>query len=509
MYVLTSSEMRELDRRTIEELGIPSRVLMERAGVSVVLAMEQDLGDLSSYEFVVLVGKGNNGGDGLVVARTLLDYTPNVTAILLTRNLKGDALSNLQSFERLGGETLVLGEDIGLEELEHILMSTHVIVDALLGIGIKGEVRENLAEIIEMVNLSPAYRVCVDVPSGIDSDTGKIMGVAVGCDLTVTFACPKIGHILHPGRKMSGKLKVASIGIPKALMDSANLKRRLATEEIVRRLVPERPDDSNKGTFGRVAIIGGSILYSGAPVLSALGSMRSGAGLTYVLVPEEVHTVAVANSPEVISIPLPSCGGFLCEDSVDKALEWIERMSVVAIGPGLGLNERTVAFVEGLIGVEKPLVIDADGLNALSKIGIEKLKGRKAPTVITPHPGEMARLTEKDVEEVKGSYELAERVAKDLGIVVVLKDSTTIVTNGERTFFNTSGTSALAKGGSGDVLTGVIASLIAQGLEPIDAAILGVYVHGAASHLNPSDKSSLLPSELASLVGEVLKGLRG
>ena len=506
MRVLTSSEMRELDERTISEV-VPSRVLMERAGVSVVMAMEQELGNLSIHSYLVLVGKGNNGGDGLVVARTLLDYTPNVIAVLLSRDLKGDPLENLKAFENLGGEVLVLGEDIGLEELEHLAFTSDVIVDALLGIGIRGNLRENVAKVIDVINESPAFKVCVDVPSGIDSDTGKVMGTAVRCDLTVTFACPKIGHILFPGRKMSGKLKVASIGIPRVLIESSG-KRFLITEEIARSLVPERPKDSNKGTFGKVLIIGGSVLYSGAPVLSALGSMKSGAGLTIVLTPREIHTVVTANHPEAISIPLKSCGGFLCEESLGEALDWIEKASVVVLGPGLGLNENTIGFVKKIVEIERPLVIDADALNALSKIGVEVLKGRKSPAVLTPHPGEFSRLAGKSVEEVKYNYELAEDFAKEFGVVLVLKDATTIITDGDRTFFNTSGDVGLAKGGSGDVLSGIIGSFIAQKLDPIEAAILGVYVHGAASRLFDSDQSGLLPSEVASLVPRVLKGLR-
>ena len=441
-----------------------------------------------------------------MVARALLDYTPNVLAILVKENLKGDALENLRAFERIGGEYAVLGKDMELEEVEYVLMSSDVVIDAMLGIGISGEVREPISSIIDMVNQSPARKVCVDVPSGVDSDTGKVLGKAVRCDLTVTFAYPKIGHVLYPGREYTGKLKVASIGIPRVLAD--DLRRAITTEEFARSLVPARKKDSNKGTYGRVGIVGGSVLYSGASVLSALGSMKSGAGLTYVFTPKEVNSVVTSNYPEAISIPLESCGGYLCERSFSDLEKWIDKMDVLAIGPGMALNESTVGFLKKVIVVEKPIVLDADGLNALSFIGVEALKVRKNPAILTPHPGEFSRLVKRGIGEVLYNYRLAEDFAKDTGVVLVLKGATTIVTDGEHTLFNLTGNTGLSKGGSGDVLTGIIASFVAQGLEPFEASILGVYVHGAAAHLNKTDESGLLPTELAKLVPDVLKSLK-
>ncbi len=509
MYILTSSEMRELDRRTIEDIGIPPRVLMERAGVSVVLSMEREFENLENKTFIVMVGGGNNGGDGLVVARTLLDYTPDVTAILMKKDLKGEALENLISYENLGGEYLILNRDISEEELEYIAMSVDVIVDAILGTGIRGAVREDIARVIEIVNSSPAKKVCVDVPSGVDSDTGKIMGTAVKCDLTVTFAYPKIGQVLYPGREYCGKLKVASIGIPKILSEVAKLNRAIITEELARSLVPERPKDSNKGTFGRVAIIGGSVLYSGAPILSALGSIKSGAGLTYLLVPEENRLAAVSNYPEIISIPLDSCGGYLCGKSYISARSWIEKADVVALGPGMALNDDTVDFTREILRVEKPLVLDADGLNALSVIGADVLNSRKSPSVLTPHPGEFSRLVGKGVNDAKYNYILAEKFAKEHEIVLVLKGATTIVTDGNHTLFNLTGNTGLAKGGTGDVLTGIIAALMAQGLKPFEAATLGVYVHGMAAQIDSVDEFGLIPSEVARTIPEVFRKLSG
>ncbi len=505
MRVLQSSEMKEMDRKTIEELGIPSRVLMERAGVSVVLSMQQELQDLTDLSFVVVVGKGNNGGDGLVVARTLLDFSPNVTAILLTRDLKGNPLENLKVFEKLGGETLVLEEDIDFTAFESILMSTDVIVDALLGIGLKGEVKNPISHIIDVINSSPAYKVCIDISSGIDSDTGKVMGKATKCDLTVTFAVPKIGHVLYPGREYTGKLKVASIGIPKILLETEEKGRVILGEQYISSILPIRVADSNKGTFGKVGIVAGSKLYTGAPVLTALGAMRSGCGLTFLLVPENFNTVATSNFPEIISIPIKSCDGFFCKDSIAELLNYLDNVDVVAIGPGLSRKDAVSKVVNEIVKLEKPMVIDADGINNLD---LSVLKERSSDTVLTPHPGELARLLGKNVEEVKYNYKLAEEFAKKHGCVLVLKSATTIITDGETTYFNLTGNNALAKGGSGDVLTGMIASFMAQGLLPLDAAAAGVYIHGLTANLYRGDPASMLPSEIANLLPQALQKLR-
>ncbi len=497
--------MRKLDKKTIEELGIPSRVLMERAGVSVVMSLEQEIGDLSNLSFLVVVGKGNNGGDGLVVARNLLDFSFDVTAILLSRDLKGDPLENLKAFEKLGGNVLVLGQDIDIPGFEKLAISSDVIVDAILGIGLKGNVRENVAEIIEIINQSPAYKVCVDISSGIDSDTGKVMGAAVKCDLTVTFAFPKIGHILPPGRQYSGKLKVASIGIPKIFGSEVSSNRFIFTESMAKNLLPERPQDSNKGTFGKVAIIAGSRYYTGAPVLAALGAMRSGCGLTYLLTPEPFNTVATTHHPDLISIPVPGCEGFFCKKSLEEVMKFAEVADAVAIGPGLSREEGVKVFVNEIALIDKPLVIDADGINNLT---LEVLKKRSAPTILTPHPGEFARLIGEEIDNVKYNYELAESFAKDHECVLVLKGNTTIITDGNTTLFNLTGNSALAKGGSGDVLTGMIVSFLAQGLEPLHAAALSVYLHGLTANAYEGDEATMSPLDIPDILKSVIKKIR-
>ena len=493
--------MKEMDRFTIENLGIPSRVLMERAGVSVVLALEHEMEELYNKSFVIVIGKGNNGGDGLVVARTLLDYSSDVNVVLLSKELKGEPKENFEIYKKMGGNYLVLGEDIDLSAFESLLISADVVIDAILGIGLKGEVREEVAKIIDMINMSPAYKVCVDIPSGIDSDTGKAMGKAVECDLTVTFAYPKIGHILYPGREHTGKLKVASIGIPKYLTDKFNIRRYLTTADFVKSLLPHRPKDSHKGTFGKVAIVAGSKMYKGAAVLSALGALKSGAGLTYLLVPEEIHEVPAMVAPEVITIPVPSCDGYFCEKSVEFVKDFLKKIDVFAIGPGLSQSKKVHNFVKSILKIEKPAVVDADALNNLD---ITSFKGREAPTVVTPHPGEFARLLGKSIQDAKYNYILAEKVAKEYGIVVLLKGATTIITDGIETYFNITGDSGLAKGGSGDVLTGMITSFMAQGLNAKDASVVAAYIHGLTAKYADS-QYSFSATEITNSIGKVIR----
>ncbi len=509
MKVVTASQMRNMDDITVRELGLPSRILMERAGISVVMAMESVLGDLSCCSYTVLCGKGNNGGDGLVVARTLLDYTDSVTVILIGEPSNENPKLNLDVLRRIGGEILILGKDIDLEEIEAVLLGSDVIVDAMLGIGAKGMLKDPISYIVDMVNTTDAYKVCVDIPTGVDSDTGKILGKAIRCDLTVTFALPKIGHVLYPGREYVGRLKVASIGIPRYILESPDVKREIIASDFVKSLLPKRPPDSNKGTFGRILVISGSKYYTGAPVLTGMGALRTGCGLVYIAVPEPYNTVVTTKFPELIAIPLGNRDGILSSDSL-KTLEnlgILEKTDVISIGPGLSTGEGVRSLVERVLKIEKPLVLDADGINVLSG-NPELLERRNAPTVITPHPGEFSRLTGLSISEVKYNYALAEEFASKYGVVLVLKGATTIVTDGERTFFNTTGNTGLSKGGSGDILTGMIASFMAQGLNALEAAVIAVHIHGYAADITELDQASVTPTDILNNIPKALEDMR-
>ncbi|OQX58485.1 MAG: NAD(P)H-hydrate epimerase, partial [Thermotoga sp. 4484_232] len=369
MNVVTREEMKEMDRRTIEELKLPSRILMERAGLSIVMAMEDELGNLSRYSYLVVCGGGNNGGDGLVVARNLLDYSDDVLVIMLKGedSLSESCKANLETFRNFGGHVLFLGKDVSLESLMKEIRRRDIVIDAIFGTGLKGEVKGEISEIIEGINLFAKYVVSVDIPSGVDTNTGKILGSAIKADLTVTFFLPKIGHVLFPGRELTGKLKVANIGIPKFFREDTMIRRRIIDMKTVSSIIPKRPPDSHKGTFGTVLIIGGSKLYSGAPVLVALGALKVGAGLSIILTPHPYNTVATGNFPEIVSIPIETSDGFFEEKNVKEVMEHLGKASVVVLGPGISRYSKTVEFVRKLLpNIDVPLVLDADGLNAIA-----------------------------------------------------------------------------------------------------------------------------------------------
>lgn len=510
MNVVTREEMKEIDRKTIEELKLPSRILMERAGLSVIMAMEDELGNLSAYSYLVVCGGGNNGGDGLVVARNLLDYSDDVLVVMLKEenNLSEDCKANLEVFRNFGGHVLFLNKDISLENFMKEVRRRDIVVDAIFGTGLRGEVKGEISRIIEGINLFAKYIVSIDIPSGVDTNTGKILGSAIKSDLTVTFFLPKIGHILFPGRELAGKLKVANIGIPRFFREGTMIRRKIIDKKMVSSILPKRPPDSHKGTFGTVLIIGGSKLYSGAPVLVALGALKVGAGLSIILTPHPYNTVATGNFPEIVSIPVETSEGFFEERNVKEVMEYLGKADVVVIGPGISRNPKTVEFVKKLLpNIDIPLVLDADGLNAIT--GALEFLERKQPTVITPHPGELARLVRKSVPDVKYNYMFVEDLARKYHCIVVLKSATTIIASSDFTYFNLTGNTGLAVGGSGDVLSGMIGGFIAQGVEATSSAIASVYIHGLASEKFPDDVSGLTPSDLLKIIPSVMKEVRG
>jgi len=495
--VTTGREMKEIDEITINEYGMDSKVLMERAGISVLLALEEELGNLSGQRFLVLCGGGNNGGDGFVVARNLLNVARDVLVVFLGKSRTPDCDYNYNLYLRFGGKVLEHFDASLLKEYD-------VVVDAIFGTGLKGEVTGEFAKVIDSVNNSNTYVVSVDIPSGVDADTGRILGTAVRANLTVTFGAPKVGHLLFPGREYAGRLKVANIGHPRSLLEP--LKRHVITREVAASLLPERPKDSHKGTYGKVLIVAGSKLYSGAPVLTGMGALKVGAGLVTLVVPFPQNLVATSSFPEIISVPVETKNGYFNAENVEECLRMAEKVDVVAVGPGLGNNDDTRRFVnEFLKKLEKPVVLDADGLNVLD---VSVLSERNQPTVITPHPGEMARLSGKTIDEVKYNYIFAEEFARKHRCVLVLKSATTIVTDGENTFFNTTGNTGLSKGGSGDVLTGMISGFMAQKLSPLEASVLAVYLHGMAADLFEDDERGLTASELLRLIPKAIRGLK-
>lgn len=459
--------MRAVDRWAIEERGVPSLELMEAAG----RAVAEAVAELAPQGPVrVVCGKGNNGGDGFVAARLLREMGFEVEALLLwgAEELRGDAAVN---FERFGGE-LIEGEPADR------LAGSGALVDAIFGTGFEGAPREPAASAIRAINACDAPVVACDVASGVDASSGEVAGEAVEADVTVSFHAAKLGHRVAPGKWHTGELRVAPIGIPAGApgepvggeIDSAVLA-----------LPPRRGARSTKFSSGQVALAGGSRGLTGAMRMASLAAIRAGAGYATVAVPADLETVFELAQPEVMSVGCPGGDGCLVPASEKAVLRAFEGAAAGVFGPGLGRDPGSFELAREVVAkIEAPLVIDADGLNAFAG-GLSVLAARPAPTILTPHAGELGRLLGHDSEEIDAHrLATAREAAEAAGAVVVLKGDDTIVTDGSRTAVNVTSAPALATAGSGDVLSGVIAALLARGLEPFSAACAGVVAHARA-----------------------------
>lgn len=483
MKLIKAQEMREIDRRAAAEYGIASLVLMENAGIKTAEMAGELLGGAAGKKIVILAGPGNNGGDGLVAARHLHNQRahPAVFVVGKPEELSPDSLTNYKILQKMQGEICPLEDIQDREKFLRELLEADLIIDAIYGIGFKGSLGAWETEIVQLINKSRALVLAVDIPSGVEADSGRVAGEAVMADATVTFALPKPGLILEPGRDYAGQLKIADISIPRALLEEKSLNINLITDQLAHRLLKPRQPDSHKGTFGHALLIGGSTGLSGAVILASLAALRTGAGLVTAALPNSLVPVLDSALPEVMSIPLVQNGqGAIALEALPAIENILGTASVCAIGPGMSrYNEAggIVRFVLERAGI--PVVIDADGLNALTADTVA-LKNRQIPIVLTPHPGEMARLTGRTIGEIQSRrMEYAARYAREWGVTIVLKGNKTIVAgpSGE-IYVNVTGNPGMATAGSGDVLCGIITGLISQGLKPLPAAALGAYLHG-------------------------------
>ncbi|MDK2930947.1 MAG: ADP-dependent NAD(P)H-hydrate dehydratase / NAD(P)H-hydrate epimerase [Bacillota bacterium] len=521
MKVVTSDEIREIDRKAIEEAGIPGVVLMENAGRAVADTAKRLLEGMAGRRVCIFAGKGNNGGDGFVAARHLVNSQVRVKTFLIgkTDEVRGDARVNLDILMRMGVDV----EEIGPEDVHRARVAvsvSDVVVDAIFGTGFRGEVGGYAAQIIDAINESGRPVVAVDVPSGLDASTGKISASCVRARYTVTFGLPKVGLLLYPGAACAGELVVADIGIPRAFLTDERLKLNLSIAEEIRRYLPARDPDSHKGTFGRVLVVAGSQGMAGAAALASLAALRSGAGLVTLAVPKSLQDIMHSRLTEVMTRALPETESGSVSLQAQALLDGILRgAEALAIGPGLSMHSETAQLVRNIVMTTSvPAVIDADGLNAIAQ-DPGTLKTSKAPIVLTPHPGEMARLTGLSVHEIKRDrLSVTMKAAAQWGKVVVLKGARTVIADpsGEA-HINPTGNSGMATAGSGDVLTGLIAGLLAQGVSALEAAVLGTYVHGLAGDIAAARRGEMgmiagdilecVPEALVRLAG--LKGLAG
>jgi ADP-dependent NAD(P)H-hydrate dehydratase / NAD(P)H-hydrate epimerase len=469
---LDSEQMRATDGWAIQERGVPSLDLMETAGRAVAEGAAE-LAD--SSKAAVVCGKGNNGGDGLVAARVLRQMGFEVDALLLSpgEQLSEDARANLERFDG--------ARHVGVGELPAALEGAGVVVDAVFGTGFVGAPRDPAGSAIEAMNESDARVVATDIASGVNASTGEVEGKAVGADLTVTFHSAKLGHWVAPGKEHTGELRVAPIGIPDGA--PVDVTAGLISTRVLE-LAPHREAGSTKFSSGQVVVVGGSRGLTGAVCLSALGAIRTGAGYATVAVPADLESIFEIKLTEVMSLGCASREGRLRPAASEQILGATERAAAVVLGSGMGREQGTQRLARELTQrIRAPLVLDADGLNAHAG-RIESLADREAPLVLTPHEGEMGRLLDRDSSEIKANrLESAREAAARSGAIVLLKGDDTIVTDGEQTAVNAVSSPQLATAGTGDVLTGVIAALIARGLEPFAATCAAALAHSRAGRI--------------------------
>jgi len=552
MQIVTVKEMRRIEQ-VANSQGLPYATMMEAAGRAVGAWVESE--GACGRQVLVLVGPGNNGGDGLVVARYLHQAGARVAVYCWKRDVAADP--NWDAVQDASIPCIWRDQDEGCSELQRLASEADWILDALLGTGVSKPIAGTLQDILSTVARIVAARrtpalsdallrvlpalaepqatprprvVAVDVPSGLNSDTGDVDPATLPADVTVTLGFPKVGQFLFPGAALVGELIVADIGIPARLASDVSLE--LSTADRIRALLPKRPSDAHKGTFGKAMVVAGSTNYTGAPYLAASAALRVGAGLVTLAVPELLHPILAARLSEATYLLLPHQMGALVPDAVKVLLEGLSGYDALLLGPGFGRDEQTVEFVARLLSLPSserrarlgfvapatageesrsqlpPLVIDADGLNALAdRKGWQRSLPRS--TILTPHPGEMARLLGTTVADVNTRrIELARRVAQEWQAVVVLKGAYTVIASPQgQACINPFATPALATAGSGDVLAGTVVGLLAQGLAPFDAAVAGAYLHGLAGQMVAAELGPA-GSVAGDLLGKLPLGLR-
>lgn len=488
MKAVTAGEMRLIDQTAITEFGIPGVVLMENAGRELARQIALRISPVGDKSICIFAGKGNNGGDGFVAARHLANQGAQVKVCLVGAKeaLAGDALVHFETIQRMGLDILELASERDWDKAGIAVTFADCLVDALLGTGFQGQLSEAMNLAVDLINAAGKPVVAVNIPTGMDADTGQISSKAVKAAYTVTFGLPKQGLYIHPGAAYAGQISVIDIGIPRHLLENPEIRQNITTPGHIQRILPVRPVTAHKGDCGRVLLIAGSQGMTGAAALAATGAIRTGAGLVTLGIAASLHDIMEVKLTEVMTRPLPeTVGGSIGVKSIPYVEQMVKQTDVLAIGPGLGRHEDTLTAVREIVkSSEQPLVLDADALFAMVD-HTDLLKQTAGLAVLTPHPGEMARLTGLSVAEVNQErIFIARQAASDWQSIVVLKGPCTVVAfpDGE-IFLNTTGNPGLATGGAGDVLTGIIAGFIAQGLSSHDAAVAGVYIHGLAGDL--------------------------
>ncbi len=514
MKILTSQQMRAVDRTTIEDVGIPGPVLMENAGLRIVAEILKRFPDPSRERIVVAAGKGNNGGDGLVAARHLRQKGGKPVVLLLAARdeVKGDAALNLSAAEKSGVEIVDASTELCWKKQRPTLQNASIVVDAIFGTGLERAASGLFATAIEDINKARGFKVAVDIPSGLSSDTFALIGPAVRADLTVALAAPKIGHVFAPASECVGRMVVVDIGIPKYLIESPDFKLSLTEPADILAAFAPRRRDGHKGAYGHVLILGGSMGKTGAAVLAGKAALRAGAGLVTVATAARAVTTVARGMAELMTEPLPETpGGAVSAGALPVLDKILKGKDGVVLGPGLGTDPSTAELVLALLPrLKGPVVLDADGLNIVAGRR-DVLKKMARPPVLTPHPGEFARLTGEATEGVLAKrLELAPAFAREHGVILVLKGHRTLVAAPDgRVFINPTGNPGMATGGSGDVLSGLIGSLMVQAKDVLSAVRAAVYVHGLSGDLAAAKlgERSLIAGDLIRFLPAAVKSL--
>jgi hydroxyethylthiazole kinase-like uncharacterized protein yjeF len=484
MKISRVSEMRELDRTAIEKFGVKEELLMENAGEALYFVLSQEFG-IKDKRFLVFCGIGNNGGDGFVIARKIHSSGGTVKLFILgdPSRYKSAAKMNLDIVSRLPIEVRT-GES--MEAIKTDVYHCDAIVDAIFGTGLTRDVQGLYRDVIELVNASGKMVFSADIPSGVNGDTGKVMGIAVKANFTVTFGLPKTGNLLFPGYDLCGKLYCTLISFTPTMYNTPAMK--FETNDPVK--LPPRDKNGHKGAFGQVLFIAGASSYFGAPYFAALSFLRAGGGYARLATPESMTPFIANKGSEVVFVPqrqTPSASISL--ENKAALLELSDKMDMVVLGPGLSLEGETQELVRALAAeINKPLLLDGDGITALCK-DLDIIKERKAETILTPHLGEMSRITKMTVPELDANkMDILQHTAQDLAAMIVLKGAHSLIGCPDgRVFINMSGNSGMATAGSGDVLTGTIAAMFGLGLSLQDAVRMGVFIHGLSGDLAAED----------------------
>lgn len=524
MILLGAAESRELDRLSHANYGSDSYALMRRAGEAVADLTIRRWPDAARGAIAVVAGKGNNGGDGLVAARKLIQAGMRARVLMLARpeELKGDAARAWRDFAAAGGVATVAVSDADIDAFFAAGEPPAAIIDAIFGVGLNAEVRGLPRGAIDRINAAAAPVVAVDIASGVNADSGAIMGAAVRAALSVTFGYAKYGHVSYPGAESCGELEIADVGFASEAIGEIAPRGRLIDAGEAAAMTAPRAVNTHKGGYGHLLIVAGSYGKSGAAVLAGRGALRGGAGLVTLAIPEPALPIAAASQAELMTAAMPSAaGGFAAAGTIARLKELIGDMDAIAAGPGIGVGADRRALVEWLIGEgaapKRPLLLDADALNVIAEAGAEIVRAARGPVVLTPHPGEAARLLRSTPAAVNADRIGAARRLADLtGAGVLLKGARTVIVAAGAVTINASGNPGMAAAGMGDVLSGLIGALLAGGMAPAAALRLGAWLHGDAGdrlarRIGPAgylagELAAELPAALGALLTERVGG---